>query len=213
MRKAYYIVDDGMQAGPMDFEELLAVPLHSKTFVWTNGMKDWAPVSNRAELLLKLGTSEDPEESAAQQPTQSAQGTVRATSLDLGRLYLDSSPTLSTRLKRFLAFLIHTLFFFILTIYFTENFIGEALGFLSPALAAVVTYSLWSGNIAHKMMGMKVIKASDGSELNSPMLGFIRELIKAGSILMLGIPFLFIFFNKDRQTLHDLLVGTLVVEK
>ncbi len=71
-------------------------------------------------------------------------------------------------------------------------------------------YVFWSGNLGHRIMGIKVISAKDGSDVKNVLLASVRELVKA---LLSGISVLWYIFNKKDQALQDSLFNTYVVKR
>lgn len=79
-------------------------------------------------------------------------------------------------------------------------------------ILGAVLYPLWSGNLGHRILGMKVISSEDGSDQNKPGVGALRELLK--SILgWLIIPSIWLLWDEKRQNLYDKASKTLVVYK
>ena len=50
----YWINQDGVQEGPLTFEELKAKGLTRDAYVWREGLAEWVPVSSLAELTICL---------------------------------------------------------------------------------------------------------------------------------------------------------------
>ncbi len=79
------------------------------------------------------------------------------------------------------------------------------------AVSGAVFYSLWSGNLGHKLLGMKVISSLDGSDQKKPTRGAIREALKC----LLGyflIPNIWLLWDKQNQNLYDKIAQTFVVK-
>ncbi len=55
MGREWYIIDNGVQRGPMPAHELRNYGLTSASMVWTQGMSDWMPAGQCAELMTQLG--------------------------------------------------------------------------------------------------------------------------------------------------------------
>jgi uncharacterized RDD family membrane protein YckC len=73
-------------------------------------------------------------------------------------------------------------------------------------------YSLWSGNLGHKILGLKVISAVDGSDEKKATIGASREILKT----ILGIviiPSIWLLWDPKNQNLYDKITRTLVVKK
>lgn len=56
----YFIVENGQQAGPYTIDELIRRGLNSDTLVWTEGMADWTPAWQVAELKQYLYGQQQP---------------------------------------------------------------------------------------------------------------------------------------------------------
>ena len=86
---------------------------------------------------------------------------------------------------------------------------------LYSALATIVTgfifYPIFSGNLGHKLLGLKVISSKTGEEYNVASDGAIRELLKyLGGLLI--IPVVWLLWDNENQNLYDKLTETFVVE-
>lgn len=96
---------------------------------------------------------------------------------------------------------------------FNDNSIADiAIRIGISAFLGALYYTLWSGNLGHKIMGLKVISSKDGSDQNSAKMGTLREGLKS----LLGlfvIPSLWLLWDRDNRNLYDLITNTLVVEK
>ncbi len=87
---------------------------------------------------------------------------------------------------------------------------------LYSALATIVTgfvfYPIFSGNLGHKLLGLKVISSKTGEEYNIASDGAIRELLKyLGGFLI--IPVVWLLWDNENQNLYDKVTETFVVEK
>lgn len=82
---------------------------------------------------------------------------------------------------------------------------------LIPAIFGIVFYPLWSGGLGHKIMGLKVISAKDGSDYNTAQKGALRESLKSlfGAFI---IPIIWFLWDDDRQNLYDKVTETYVVK-
>ncbi|TAD85118.1 MAG: RDD family protein [Bacteroidetes bacterium] len=82
---------------------------------------------------------------------------------------------------------------------------------LAAALGAIF-YSLWSGNLGHKLLGLKVISSVDGSDQKKPAIGALREALKSFLGVLL-IPSIWLLWDPNKQNLYDKIVKTIVVKK
>jgi uncharacterized RDD family membrane protein YckC len=80
------------------------------------------------------------------------------------------------------------------------------------AIAGAICYPLLSGHIGHRIMGLKVISAENGRDINKATEGALREAIKSalGNLL---IPLIWLLWDDHRQNLYDKVVKTLVVKR
>jgi uncharacterized RDD family membrane protein YckC len=185
---AYYIVEAGERKGPLQLAELLSMreqgSLAEDTLVWKDGMADWQPA--RAVL------PETPRVVAA-------------------------TYTIAQSGQRVLAGLIDIcvvqaviLLFALLTAGFgTVVEVGFPLA--NAIYGGVMMSSVWQATVGKKLLGLKVVDLRG----NKPSTGRIwgRSLASLLSWFPLfGIGYLFVFFTARRQTLHDMIAGTLVVK-
>ncbi len=84
------------------------------------------------------------------------------------------------------------------------------IGIVGSAILGALFYPMWSGNIGHKILGLKVISSTDGSDKKSAFDGIIREGLKNifGYLL---IPVIWLIWDKDNQNLYDKVSKTYVV--
>ncbi|MBQ3149827.1 MAG: RDD family protein [Clostridia bacterium] len=120
----------------------------------------------------------------------------------------------STIGKRFLAALIDSLAINAVGSIFAFLFGGYALTIASPVLGAVYYIicegGAWHATLGKKAMGIMVVDANGvGIDYGQAT---IRYLCRIVSGLILGIGFLIALFNDQRQTLHDKLANTYVVD-
>jgi uncharacterized RDD family membrane protein YckC len=73
-------------------------------------------------------------------------------------------------------------------------------------------YPIFTGNLGHKIIGLKVISAKTGEDYNKSSDGAIREFLKY-TMSYLVIPIIWILWDNKNQNLYDKITLTLVVEK
>jgi transcriptional regulator with XRE-family HTH domain len=73
-------------------------------------------------------------------------------------------------------------------------------------------YPSFTGNLGHKIFGLKVISAKTGDDYNKASDGAIREFLKCMMSYFL-IPLLWILWDDKNQNLYDKFTKTYVVEK
>ncbi len=79
-------------------------------------------------------------------------------------------------------------------------------------LVGALFYPLFTGNLGHKIFGLKVISAKTGDDFNKASDGAIREFLKY-LMSYLIIPLIWILWDDKNQNLYDKFTMTLVVEK
>ncbi|MCL2283367.1 MAG: RDD family protein [Fibromonadales bacterium] len=80
------------------------------------------------------------------------------------------------------------------------------------AAMSYYTYTNYSGNLGHKILGLKVIRSDDGSDFNNGINGVLRELAK--SIMnVFVLPMIWLLWDEKRQNLYDRMFRTLVVKR
>jgi uncharacterized RDD family membrane protein YckC len=216
----YYLIENEEQTGPFTIEELKEKGIHKSTLVWTKGIDDWTEAKHIP--MLKDIIEETPPEYVKPQKEQKLPPIPPTTDKEIAQYF---GYTLATRRERFIAMLVFTLIFFIpigLTLLATmpdSYFYDDGLsiwdilmdGIIGMILGAIF-YPLWSGNLGHKLFGLKVISKETGEDINSPITGGLRELLK--NILgHLIIPIIWLLWDKDKQNLYDKIVKTIVVKK
>jgi len=94
----------------------------------------------------------------------------------------------------------------------TDTFDFESIIFQSviSVLTGAICYPLWSGNLGHKLFGMKVISAVNGMDQKKPVNGALREVLKnlLGTFIL---PSIWLLWDKRKQNLYDKITNTLVV--
>lgn len=127
--------------------------------------------------------------------------------------------------KRFLAHLLEGVIYLFFTLLYykilgnsVDDYLNREINvadFLYSALSSIITgflfYPLFSGNIGHKLMGLKVISSRSGEEYKFASDGALRELLKyLGGFLI--IPVVWLLWDNENQNLYDKITETLVVE-
>lgn len=229
MNEQYYIAADGQQQGPFTIEDLKEKGIRKDTLVWTEGLEDWTKAEYIPVLKNILKATPPPlpkteTKSTSQQvpplptPTQSVP-TDKYFGYELAR-----------RRERFFAALVEIIIIGIsfLVIYSQikgEDFWNEDYGYFSvqslketifwtsiSVILGAILYPMWSGNLGHKIMGLKVISSVDGKDQNSAGAGAFREALKSlfGFVF---IPVVWLLWDDNRQNLYDKVVKTYVVKK
>ncbi len=94
----------------------------------------------------------------------------------------------------------------------TNPVIDIILTIIDGLLFGAICYPFLTGNIGHRIFGLKVISTETGEDCDTAEKGAIRECLK--NFLSLSIiPLFWIFFNSKNQTLHDKISKTIVVKR
>lgn len=132
---------------------------------------------------------------------------------------------IASRGKRLLAHLLEGIIYLFITLVFykikgssLDDYLNREVNmsdFLYSALASIITgfifYPLFSVNLGHKLLGLKVISSKSGEEYKFASDGAFRELLKyLGGFLI--IPVVWLLWDKENQNLYDKVTETLVVE-
>lgn len=221
MDKRFYIVQRGIQTGPLNWKDVLQLKFSPNTLVWTPGFEDWISVNSKDELLSKLGLpfggmhKIENEDNLALQ-NEKIFGNINANSANVfisNDIKNTFGYALASRGKRLLAFIFNwfiSVIVYDLTDKMTSSYSSFSLFFIP--LTAIISYHLWSANIGHKILGLKVIQAKTGEDFRSPLLGFLRELCKYFFFWFI-IPIVWLLWDSKKQNLYDLIFGTLVVQQ
>lgn len=219
MNQQFYIAVNGQQTGPFSLDDLRTKNIQHDTLIWTEGLDSWTKAAQVAIVKDILKATPPPipgmeYKSTSQQvppPPISAQSQT-------GEYF---GYKLAGRGDRFVASLVEAIIFIIpMLIVFGASYFDEdvysfgsiAGGAIFSAVLGAVFYSFWSGNLGHKIMGLKVISSVDGSDQNKALIGALREGLKNIFSLIL-IPVIWLLWDKDKQNLYDKVVKTYVVKK
>ncbi|HKC67692.1 MAG TPA: RDD family protein [Bacteroidia bacterium] len=125
---------------------------------------------------------------------------------------------LASKGERFLAALLESLILYLPLAFFTgtikdSNYSASSIiiNLIFSAALGAMFYSMWSGNLGHKIMRLKVISSQDGSDKRNAADGAMREGLKYVSGLLL-IPIIWILWDPDNQNLYDKATKTYVVK-
>ncbi|MFV8226109.1 RDD family protein [Christiangramia aquimixticola] len=83
---------------------------------------------------------------------------------------------------------------------------------IQAIIIGIVFYPLFSGNLGHKIFGLKVISSETGADFNKYDEGALREFFKT-LLSYLFIPVIWILWDKKNQNLYDKITKTYVVKK
>ncbi len=194
----YTIVVKGKPQGPYSLEELKTMDVFPDTFVRKPGMDDYKEAHEIEELRQLLGfitPQHTPQYFASFDQRLMAWAIdyfiisiVYAISLSIAIVFIED--------KQLRMILIAGAISLVPLTKLIYNIIGDA--------------SKTQGTIGKKLLDIKVTD-NYGVRLNVGM-SIARNLSKILSNLTFGIGYIYCFFNKKQQCLHDALVGTLVIK-
>jgi uncharacterized RDD family membrane protein YckC len=227
MNQNFYIAVSGQQQGPFTIDELRTKDIQRDTLVWTEGLENWT----KAEYLpffkdiLKSVPPPLPK-SDEKTTTFQAPPPIPPTQTVNAQHEKHFGYALARRRERFFAAFTETLIVLIILflifgkkafsadeeITLSSSLIDAAWGALYGIIFGALFYPIWSGNLGHKIFGLKVISAEDGSDYKKASQGALREALK-GAIGVFIIPVIWLLWDDDRQNLYDKVVKTYVVKK
>ncbi|AXQ31448.1 DUF4339 domain-containing protein [Solimonas sp. K1W22B-7] len=215
MSEQIYLARDGQQTGPYTRTQLAGRAARGEVqqgdFAWQPGQPAWVPAYDALGLLgislPQAATAPPPLPAAARQRTVPAQVNVPAGhGARIGANLLD---TLLGSLLSFVAF-----------------FIGGALGGDNPGavlgygyLLAIVFIAAYFG-LTHSSEAMASFgKRATGLivvDKHGQRIGFVRGALRYLAMLLgafFWLPMMMVLFNRRHRGLHDMLAGTVVIEK
>jgi uncharacterized RDD family membrane protein YckC len=135
--------------------------------------------------------------------------------------------TIASKTSRLLAFLIDTILIqtlYLSYIYYAQNIkfwdylekdfdlFETLIGTLIALFYGCLIYPLFSGNLGHRIMGLKVVTLEDQSNFKEFYEGGFREFLKSICVVLI-LPVFWIFFDKKNQNTYDKLFKTIVVKR
>jgi uncharacterized RDD family membrane protein YckC len=134
---------------------------------------------------------------------------------------------IASKTSRLMAFLIDYLI--IQTIYFTYIYFVEKttfwdyldkdfdifdtlIGTIIALVYGCIIYPIFSGNLGHRIMGLKVVNIENNSSFNKFYEGGFREFFKDFCIILI-IPNIWLLFDKKNQNVYDKIFKTIVVKR
>jgi uncharacterized RDD family membrane protein YckC len=212
----YFIVENGKSIGPLSFEDVKLKGIKKETLIWYEGLQKWKRADSIEELkellLFPPPIDEIENENSNTPPIPPSDNHLKKNNLN--------NYEIASIGERFGGYILLSVIYLI--IFFLAGGTADELesndGFFKEMLISGIVggiinglfYPFFSGNLGHKLLGLKVIKLDDGSSVNNFFKGFSREFIKgAGSFII--IPIIWLLFNDKRQNLYDLIENTIVV--
>ena len=219
MNQQFYIAVSGQQTGPFSLDDLRTKNIQRETLIWTEGLDTWTK-AEQVELVKDILRPTPPPISGFESKStfQQIPPPISPTPRPTGKYF---GYELARRRDRFFAVIIQSIILIIpFLILFGDSYeSGDAYTFGSivggtivSAILGAIFYSYWSGNLGHKILGLKVISSLDGSDQNKAMQGALREGLKNIFSLVL-IPIIWLLWDENRQNLYDKVTKTYVVKK
>jgi uncharacterized RDD family membrane protein YckC len=227
MNQNYYIAISGQQQGPFTLDELQTKGIQRDTLVWTEGLENWTKVEYLPFLKDALKAVPPPLPQLEVKPTTiQAPPPLPSTqpmTVQEGKYF---GYELARRRERFFASLTEAIIIYVpIFMIFGEKILNSnekitltstirdaIFGAIGGVIFGAIFYPLWSGNLGHKIFGLKVISAEDGSDYKEAGKGAIREAVK-GALGAFILPLMWLLWDDDRQNLYDKVVKTYVVKK
>jgi uncharacterized RDD family membrane protein YckC len=198
MEQSYLLVIEGKPAGPFSVEELKQKNIHADDFVKSSGMDDYKQAHEVSELRELFGFK------------YSATSPQYFGSFD--------QRLLASAIDWFISGGVFLIFTFIGIILFGTEENRLVLGLAIFCLSAPANF------IYHVIMECSAAKGTFGKQLlrikvcnlQGERINFKQAILRNTSKILSALPFftgfLWSFFNKKQQCLHDVLAGTLVMK-
>lgn len=213
----YYLIENDEKTGPFTIEELNKKDIHKDTLIWTKGLDEWTEAKN-IPMLKDIIDQTPPIFKNEQKKENTPPETPKPQ--NLSKDYFGYK--LASKWERFIASFIQALILLIPILiitkgdYFNSDSYVSIYDIIINIILAIVVgglmYPIWSGNIGHKIFGIKVISSENGEDVKNPIRGIIRELSK-NILQYLILPVIWLLWDKDRQNLYDKILKTIVVKK
>ncbi|MCB9034170.1 MAG: RDD family protein [Chitinophagales bacterium] len=207
----YYIVQNDEQFGPLTIIEVAQYAFNHQTKIWTNGLNNWISVKNIEEVYQNIDKAKNDLISLNQRIVKSKQSNANNTTAILSNnkdiSYLGHQ--IASAEQRLFAFILESVILLILS-GIISNIIPIESTVIIFSLISAVTYLVWSGNIGHKILGLKVVNIKDDSDMKNPIKGFFREAIKFFTLWLI-IPSIWLLWDSNKQNLYDKIFDTIVI--
>ncbi|MES2426221.1 MAG: RDD family protein [Bacteroidota bacterium] len=193
----YFLVINGKPEGPFSIDGLKERKIKPGDFVKTAAMDDYKEAHEVAELRALFGFQK--------QVLLQYYGSFdqRATAAVLDCLFVSAACIIPA---------------FVITFFITDQMIGLGLAASLLVIIPIVNliyHIIMESSVRQATHGKRIIKIRvcdmQGNRL-TPTHAAGRNLAKVLSVLTLCIGYLYIFFNKQQQALHDKIAETLVVK-
>lgn len=214
--KMYYLVENGQQTGPFSFEDLKTKKIEPETLIWFEGQEKWKKAKDLAEISPLLRQMPPPIDKVEDEiPKITPPPVPKIPAVPNNKYELAST---GERLGGYLLTQVITVILFFAfggsldDLETSNDFIDDIFyAGLGSGIFNGIFYPFFSGNLGHKLLGIKVIKVSDGTSVKNIFLGYSREFLK-GAFSIILFPLIWLLFDKQNQNLYDKISGTLVVK-
>lgn len=228
--KKYYLNGQTTENYALSLEQIQNNGLLASDYVWFEGLSEWTLVEQIDELkpFIKKTIVPPPFQTKpnTQNPNQAKTESVTPHRIPPS---VSNSPllrkhfgyTIAGRGYRLFASIIESIILLvpIFLILGKDIYNEDAWSFSSflgygvfHAMTGAIFYPMWSGNLGHKILGLKVISLEDGREMNTAKDGAIREVLKH-ILSYLLLPIIWLLWDGYRQNLYDKIINTIVVKK
>jgi uncharacterized RDD family membrane protein YckC len=221
MNHHFYIAVNGQQTGPFIYEQLKGMNLKYDTMVWHEGLENWTR-ADQVPILMDIFNSHPSSPGPAINQKINHQGASNQPPMISSKYF---GYTLARSQDRFFAYLVQNLIVLIpfFLIYGEEifnsdeeytlvSFVDDAIySAISGAILGAICYPIWGRSLGHKVLGLKVISAVDGSDYSQISQGVVREAIK-GALSAFFVPAMWLLWDDDKQNLYDKITKTFVVK-
>jgi uncharacterized RDD family membrane protein YckC len=198
MDKTYLLVINGKPEGPFTIDELKQQGVKPTDFVRTDGMDDYKEAHEMAELRTIFGFRKQ---------------------ITLPQYFGSfDQRLLASAIDWFLVSVAFVTPAFIAVLFVNNKIIRIAIAFsllIIIPLAKIIYHIIMETSVKQATYGKQVlkIKVCDMEGRRIPISQSIsRNLAKILPVLTLGIGYLFAFFNRKQQCLHDMVAETLIVK-
>ena len=215
MDQLFYIAVNGSQDGPYTYEQLKTKVIKKDTLIWTEGLDNWTKAEHVAilkDIIRKLPPPLENEQKKAASPPPPPVGNNASSEKYFGYELATRSERLFANIIETIIIIIPLLFLFGFAILDWDTFsldfiIGSA---VSAYFYGAICYPFFSGNLGHKIMGLKVISSVNGNDKNGIFIGGFREGLKSLTSNFV-LPIIWLLWDKDNQNLYDKMMNTYVV--
>ena len=218
MNQQFYVAVNGQKTGPFIIDELATKQITKETLVWTEGLDNWTK-ADHIPLLKDLLRATPPPLPKNESQTNNNTPPPPISNIENKENF---GYQIASKLDRFWASLVNGIIISIPILIFGGLDDAAQISMYDPAwiftstilFAAVggIFYLLWSGNIGHKILGLKVISSNDGSDQNKFIKGALREGLK-NVFEPFIIPVIWLLWDNKNQNLYDKILNTIVVKK